>query len=320
MRRSSLFSDHPGHKLATPTADPRRQLVAFMAAFWVGCLIVVIPCATQAASGIPASACWKYDSRTIGARDVSRWNELASQGTSGGRAPRSVTWFDDNHINYLVRHRFTQPCRMTETGQMNCEWSPGDKGEHTEFAIHGSSCIGDLKSPTALKENKLYQFGFDMCLPADINSGSKRFLITQIWSDARLGNGNPPIALTTSKKSGSTSLVMWVRGDTRSRGQFQSSGKSYQFVDSTVIARNIKGGKCYRFALEFLIDERPGGSGHVAVWMDGKKVYDLRETYRGRVQVGYSARHLTPRLGVYAGGKGDTAMSASYDNIWFMAP
>jgi hypothetical protein len=113
---------------------------------------------------------------------------------------------------------------------------------------------------------------------------------------------------------------MRVRGDTRSRGQFQSSGKSYQFYDSTVIAKDIQGGKCYSFALEFLIDERPDGSGQVAVWMDGRKVYDLREKYRGRVQVGYSACHLTPRLGVYAPGKGDTAMSASYDNIWFMAP
>jgi hypothetical protein len=207
---------------------------------------------------------------------------------------------------------------MTSRGQLNCEWSPEDTEKHTDINLHGSSCLDDLKSINILMQRKLYRFGFDMCLPYSANKWNQQFVIAQIWSDA--GLTNPPISLGFDGRSGSINLTIRVRGDSRSGNQFQSSGKKHQFFDSNKIARNVKAGSCHNLKVEFILDEKPGGSGMVVVWMDGKKVYDLSKRSKNAVQVGYAKAHWTPFLGIYATNEGNVAMNVTYDKIWLEAP
>jgi hypothetical protein len=82
------------------------------------------PVATTSGDGsIPSSACWKYDSATISANDVNRWNNLSAEWDTSRAPPHKIDWFDDNQksIKFLKNFEQLTP-RMTASGLFTPTW------------------------------------------------------------------------------------------------------------------------------------------------------------------------------------------------------
>jgi hypothetical protein len=261
-----------------------------------------------------SGACWKYNSATIGAADVSRWNGLATTWFKDRTGKHHVTWFDDDHKEYMILSaRQQQPCRMTSAGKLTCTRNPKDLDAHTQAEIHGSSCLAKLATERTVKMGKKYRYGFEVCLPSGANSWKEKVLFTQMWAASKT---NPPFCLILENGG---DVRLGIKGDNRTPAQIIADNKNYQFRDDPTIVSNLPENKCQTFQIEIVAD-RTGAAGLLRIWHNGVKIYDTQDKFGKPVKVGYNAPLYMPQLGAYAFGGNSVPFTLIFDKIWFQVP
>jgi Polysaccharide lyase len=270
----------------------------------------------SAGGGIPASACWKYDSATIDATEVSRWNVLATQWDASRSRPHKITWFDDDQQSIKFHHSYTnQTPMMTSSGLLTPTYRPGDIEKHTMVEMYGGkegeACSAHIKTSRTILEGKRYRVGFDIFIPIEAGSWNERFLAIQLHNP-RLRN--PPISFHFDGTSGNA-FELILRGDDRHPDDWD--GK-HQFMDRVKLATDVHG-KWHHVEFEFVLD-RFGAQGECTLWLDGAEVYDSRKKFGGPIKLSYFGDTYMPVLGIYATKKSKVTLSGVlYDKMWFMA-